>query len=104
MDHDDDLPPDLRWIAAALCEFTHNVPPIRHDPMALRLGLVPGSDEAHVMPGSDEAHVIPVADLIAHAEDDTCPCGPRWEPVKRDDGSVGWVVVHHSLDGRERQE
>lgn len=26
------------------------------------------------------------------------------EAVKRDDGSVGWVVSHHSLDGRERSE
>lgn len=24
--------------------------------------------------------------------------------VKRDDGSVGWVIVHHSLDGREGRE
>lgn len=49
--------------------------------------------------------VVPINDLIEHdyySED--CPCGPTSEPVKRDDGSVGWVLTHHSLDGRERYE
>lgn len=46
-------------------------------------------------------HVIPVSDQIEHSLDDACVCGPANEPVKRDDGSVGWVVTHHSLDGRE---
>lgn len=46
-------------------------------------------------------HVIPVGDLILHEDiGDGCACGPTSEPVTRDDGSVGWVVVHHSLDGR----
>lgn len=50
-------------------------------------------------------HVLPVNDLIDHIDiGDDCPCGPALEPVKRDDGSVGWVIVHHSLDGRERDE
>lgn len=50
-------------------------------------------------------HVYPVDDLIEHELDgDDCPCGPRTDPVKRDDGSVGWVIVHHSLDGREHLE
>lgn len=48
-------------------------------------------------------HVVPVNDLIDHPDDD-CPCGPTIEPVEREDGSFGWVVVHHSLDGRERHE
>ena len=48
-------------------------------------------------------HVIPVGDLTAHTDDD-CPCGPRTDPVRREDGSMGWVVVHHSLDGRETRE
>ena len=39
----------------------------------------------------------------AHDESDTCICGPSSEPVTRDDGSVGWVVVHHSLDAREQK-
>ena len=51
------------------------------------------------------AHVVPTGDLIAHDTDGgNCPCGPTAEPVKRDDGSVGWVIVHHSLDGRESNE
>ncbi|WP_163275331.1 hypothetical protein [Cellulomonas iranensis] len=45
-------------------------------------------------------HVIPVDDLIEHEEaGDGCPCGPHVEFV-----SGGQVVVHHSLDGRERTE
>lgn len=45
------------------------------------------------------------SDLIEHdTEGDDCVCGPTAEPVKREDGSVGWVIVHHSLDGREASE
>lgn len=55
--------------------------------------------------GSGNVHVLPRNDLIEHVDvGDDCPCGPRSEPVKRDDGSIGWVIVHHSLDGRERYE
>lgn len=49
-------------------------------------------------------HVIPVGDLIEHETTDTCPCGPTDQPVRRDDGSVRWLVIHHSLDGREHSE
>lgn len=54
---------------------------------------------------SDALHVTPVGDLIDHDTDgDDCPCGPRTNPVQCEDGSMGWVVVHHSLDGRETRE
>ncbi len=53
---------------------------------------------------SDDVHVVPIGDLIDHEDDDDCPCGPAMIPVERDDGSIGWVVSHHSLDGRERFE
>ena len=43
-------------------------------------------------------------DAFFHDLDEDCPCGPESRPVKREDGSVGWVVVHHSLDGREKCE
>lgn len=44
-------------------------------------------------------------DLIEHDTDGgDCPCGPETIPVEREDGSIGWQVVHHSLDGREAQE
>ena len=46
-------------------------------------------------------HVEPVDDLIEHEDTDECICGPTVEPVPRDDGSFGWLVIHHSLDGRE---
>lgn len=50
-------------------------------------------------------HVYPDADLIDHdTNGDDCVCGPRADPVERDDGSIGWVLVHHSLDGREQHE
>lgn len=52
-------------------------------------------------------HVTPVDDLIEHdwsTEDADCVCGPTVEPVERDDGSFAWVIVHHSLDGREATE
>lgn len=50
-------------------------------------------------------HVLPVDDLIEHDSDGgECPCGPSTEPVFRDNGSNGWLVVHHSLDGREASE
>lgn len=52
-------------------------------------------------------HVHPLGDLIEHdtrtAEAD-CLCGPETQPVKRDDGSMGWLIVHHSLDNREARE
>lgn len=50
-------------------------------------------------------HVLPVDDLIEHDGDSgDCACGPTDMPVERDDGSAGWVVIHHSLDGREANE
>lgn len=45
-------------------------------------------------------HVLPVGDLVAHEDTDDCVCGPTAEAVKRDDGSVGWLIVHDALDGR----
>lgn len=50
------------------------------------------------------AHVLPIDDLIDHEESDDCACRPTTEPVMRGDGSNGWLVTHHSLDGREQQE
>lgn len=50
-------------------------------------------------------HVLPIGDLIEHEDVGTdCVCGPTERPVKAADGSVGWVVVHNSLDGRELKE
>jgi hypothetical protein len=50
-----------------------------------------------------ECHVKPVNDLVEHV-DENCPCGPTIEPVRCEDGSIGWVFTHHSLDGREAKE
>ncbi|MBD9721981.1 hypothetical protein PV755_09585 [Streptomyces caniscabiei] len=50
-------------------------------------------------------HVTPIGDQADHdtsTSDPDCVCGPETKPVTRDDGSIGWLLVHHSLDGRER--
>jgi hypothetical protein len=50
-------------------------------------------------------HTYPVNDLIEHDTDGSdCSCGPTTEPVPLDDGTIGWQVIHHSLDGREQTE
>lgn len=50
-------------------------------------------------------HVIPLEDLVAHEDDGSdCVCGPTVVPIPRADGSMGWRVTHHSLDGRELHE
>ena len=51
----------------------------------------------------DEVHVLPVRDLIDHTDAD-CVCGTTTEPRQRDDGSMGWLITHFSLDGRESRE
>lgn len=52
-------------------------------------------------------HVTPQCDLVDHdtgtAEPD-CVCGPEVRPDPQEDGSMGWLLVHHSLDGREQAE
>lgn len=49
-------------------------------------------------------HVMPMDDAIEHEDSDDCVCGPITKPVEREDGTIGWVVVHHSLDGRENRQ
>ena len=50
----------------------------------------------------DVIHISPINDLVEHElEGEDCVCGPDVEPVMRSDGSNGWIVRHHSLDGRE---
>ena len=52
-----------------------------------------------------DVHVFPVGDLVDHdTEGGECICGPTTEAVQRDDGSYGWVILHHSLDNREARE
>lgn len=50
-------------------------------------------------------HVVPANDLIGHdvtvASGESCVCGPRAGLAEAGDGTVGWMVVHYSLDGRE---
>ena len=54
---------------------------------------------------SDTIHTFPLNDIIEHdTSGEPCVRGPDMEAVFRDDGSTGWVIVHHSLDGRELHE
>jgi hypothetical protein len=51
-------------------------------------------------------HCIPVNDLVEHdtTGEHDCACGPDTEHVPNPDRPDGWLVTHHSLDGRERSE
>jgi hypothetical protein len=49
-------------------------------------------------------HVTPISDLVDHdtsTADADRVCGPDAKPITQDDGSISWLLVHHSLDGRE---
>lgn len=52
----------------------------------------------------DGVHVLPGSDLIEHSLTDDCVCGVATEPVPSDDGEIGWLYTHNSLDGREANE
>ena len=50
-------------------------------------------------------HATPIGDLVDHdtsTGEPDCVCGPEVRPTTQDDGSMGWLLVHHSLDGREQ--
>lgn len=50
-------------------------------------------------------HVTPQHDLVDHdtsTSEPDCACGPEVRPTTQEDGSTGWLLVHHSLDGREQ--
>lgn len=52
-----------------------------------------------------EVHVRPAGDLIEHAMTAECECGPTSELIRDEQRCVeGWMVTHHSLDGREQRE
>ena len=52
-----------------------------------------------------DLHVVPIGDLIEHdtSIDGSCVCVPTDTPVQREDGTIRWLAVHHSLDGREQE-
>jgi hypothetical protein len=54
---------------------------------------------AAISPDDGDVHVWPHLDLIAHElAGTTCVCGPAVEQHQR------LLIVHHSLDGRERND
>lgn len=62
--------------------------------------------EAATWDDGGHVHVLPLGDALPHDEgnDGDCPCGPTTDPCPRDDGTIGWLITHHSLDGREQHE
>lgn len=56
-----------------------------------------------VVEQAEGVHVLPLGDGIDHPDED-CICGPAVEPVKQEHGGIGWIITHHSLDGREHLE
>jgi hypothetical protein len=56
---------------------------------------------------SNVLHVSPIGDLMEHdtsSSEPNCPCDPAVQPHQAEDGQAGWLIVHHSLDGREHHE
>jgi len=50
-------------------------------------------------------HVVPVNDLFDHdTSGEACLCGTETDRVEGEDGSMGFVAIHRSLDGREANE
>lgn len=69
--------------------------------------VVPVSDGmTHTVPGGYTVPGPPHRWVVVEAlgEDDGCVCVPAVECVPRESGRNGWLVTHHSLDGREHRE
>lgn len=65
-----------------------------------------GDTVGHTVPGGLPAGFPPGGWLTIEAvgDDEDCVCGPRVEHLPHEDGPDGWLVVHHSLDGRETRQ
>jgi hypothetical protein len=47
-------------------------------------------------------HIDAQADVVAHDTDSLgCTCGPTVRPFRRDDGTLGWHVIHYHLAAPE---
>lgn len=73
--------------------------------------VVPLADHVHhAVPGGTPTHhedsgwLVIEADTAWHKDDDECVCGPDLEWIPVPCGPDGWLVTHHSLDGREHRE
>lgn len=74
----------------------------------------PPAEEAHIndlvqheIPGGP-GELVSYTDgwgcIEAVGEGHRCACGPNVQHIQRTDGPDGWIVVHHSLDRREKTE
>lgn len=58
--------------------------------------------QATVGPVAPSVHTLPVGDAVMHdGRGLMCICGPTVMRVLCVDGTSGWLMVHHALDGRE---
>jgi hypothetical protein len=46
-------------------------------------------------------HTLPVNDVIAHEPSEDCACQPIVQPVKDEDGTMNWQIIHNAWDGRQ---
>jgi hypothetical protein len=63
--------------------------------------------QTHNHPTVHGVHIVPNGDIVEHASNTDCVCGPHVEFVDPDTGLTypsGPLIVHHSLDGREANE
>ncbi|WP_405559048.1 hypothetical protein OHV08_34195 [Streptomyces canus] len=54
---------------------------------------------------TDTFHVVAQRGLVDHdtsTSEPDCVRGLEVRPTTQEDGSVGWLLAHHSLDGREQ--
>ncbi|MGQ4343591.1 hypothetical protein [Streptomyces sp. SAS_275] len=104
--------PDAEAVAEALdVPYERLVIALReHANGYLRIGV---TEEQHaraalvgeVLAVTSTLHVTPIRDAVGHDTSTAgadCVCGPEVRPAPQDDGSTGWLLVHHSLDGREQ--
>lgn len=80
------------------------------------MGKETGMTTVHVVPLADHVHHHVPGGIGTHHEDsgwlvieadagqheDDCVCGPDLECIPTPCGPDGWLVTHHSLDGREQ--
>lgn len=90
----------MRNLVAKLCAWLG----VRLIYTAVQLDVHPADRWGVYAGDGPNIHIIPLDDCVAHEHNEDCACGPEVVPVETDDGTVNYVIGHHSLDGREHME